>query len=596
MKKVLITFFILAFSLPIIGCKQSRYADFQGSGTAEDKDRPLAFVGNDTITLLQFNRGLNDHGWHRADNLDTMNFKKKVLRDQIVNICARTKAHDYPLVIDQDLKDRLEDHLNSVLRSQLFEEKIKSQINISEEDVKEAYDKNLDKFAVPARANVAHILFSNYRPYLEKKYGIDDSATAEDLDEHARARLNMAMDELKKGRSYEELAREFSDDTVSGLKGGEYGFINKGDAETAFDSVAFSLPIGEISGPVKTKYGYHLVRVLEREEPTHRPLDSNLTDAIRKELESMKTRELATAYFDSLVKTLEITYNEEFIKNMDSTFERDYWVSVIDGKDTVYAWVYYNLENREKARDPRIKIDSLVRRELLQQLSYSWLLIFDAIRNGYDQTPKYEESREDFIYKEKLSKVMSERFSKDYEPSEEECLKYFEEHKDDFVDDSAVSIQQVILENKRTAMEVKRRADSGANFYQVAMEYFPGEEEEIKKMAINLGWITPEEISRDFFNKVFRLDAGEISKPIKTKWGYHIVKVLAKKGVPSFDNVRSEIRKILVKENERKAKERWEERMMDGIEIRVDTQLLSEFIFHKEWLPKPDFSKMFPQY
>jgi parvulin-like peptidyl-prolyl isomerase len=595
MRKLILPLFVLILISLSVGCKREQYANLKGSGSSEDQERPIAIVETDTITLKEFNRGMNDHGWHRQKNPDSMNFKNMVLRDMIVDASARIKAHDYPLVMDTELERRLVEHLNGVLRNQIYLDKIKSQVSIGDEEVQKTYDDNLDQFATPAKAKVAQILFSTYRPYLEHKYGFDESATVEEFDEHARGRLNLVLEELKQGRTFEELAREYSDDTISGLKGGVFGDIVKGDAEPVFDSAAFSLPIGEISEPLHTRFGYHLIKILERSEAGYRPLDSNLADAIRQELENQKTRELAARYFDSLVAVSEITYNEELINSLDSVFDDYDWASIINGSDTVHAWVYYRLENGEKAKDPRIKIDSRIRRELLQQVTQAWILVVEARKNGYDKTPRYEEARRDFIYAEKLNRLMSERFDKDYEPTDVEIEEYYLTHKDEFSEDSAISIQQLIVEDRETALKAKAEIDSGANFYQIALEYFPGEDEEIKKMSINLGWITPEEISEDFFRQLFMLDMNQVSEPIKTAWGYHLVKILGKKGLKPLDNVSVDIRKKLINIHKQDMQEKWEAGIVDGISVKVDKQLLAEFDFHVEWLPKPDLSKMFRQ-
>jgi parvulin-like peptidyl-prolyl isomerase len=221
--------------------------------------------------------------------------------------------------------------------------------------------------------------------------------------------------------------------------------------------------------------------------------------------------------------------------------------------------------------------------------------VVEARKNGYDKTERYEEAERNFIYTEKLNRLMAERHGNGYEPTDEEIEQYYLAHQDEFTEDSAISIQQLIVEDKETALKAKAEIDSGANFYMTALEYFPGEDEEIKKMSINLGWITPDEISRDFFKRIFPLEVDQISEPIKTEWGYHLVKILGKKGLMPLDNVRIDIRKKLIKTREQDMKERWEAGIIDGIKIKVDKQLLAEFVFHKDWLPKPDLSKMFKQ-
>ena len=74
-------------------------------------------------------------------------------------------------------------------------------------------------------------------------------------------------------RDFGELAIQYSDDPGSGVQGGDLGWAGRGRYVLEFDEAAFSLEIGEISQPVQTTFGYHIIEVLERDE--ERPKDEN---------------------------------------------------------------------------------------------------------------------------------------------------------------------------------------------------------------------------------------------------------------------------------------------------------------------------------
>jgi foldase protein PrsA len=68
------------------------------------------------------------------------------------------------------------------------------------------------------------------------------------------------IDRLKKGESFANLAREFSTDKGSGKRGGDLGLFGRGVMVKAFEDAAFKLKKGEISEPVKTEFGYHIIK------------------------------------------------------------------------------------------------------------------------------------------------------------------------------------------------------------------------------------------------------------------------------------------------------------------------------------------------
>jgi len=73
------------------------------------------------------------------------------------------------------------------------------------------------------------------------------------------------------GEDFATLAKQYSDDTGSGSNGGDLGWFVKGAMVAAFEDVAFALPVGQVSEPVKTDFGYHLIEVIEKD--TQRPKD-----------------------------------------------------------------------------------------------------------------------------------------------------------------------------------------------------------------------------------------------------------------------------------------------------------------------------------
>jgi peptidyl-prolyl cis-trans isomerase C len=113
-------------------------------------------------------------------------------------------------------------------------------------------------------------------------------------DAEALAKAQEIRQKLVQGADFADLARTESNDVGSSTKGGDLGFLKHGQTVPSFEDAAFALPDGELSQPVKTSYGYHLIRVEERQptksfEELRAELEKNLAnEATRKFVEGLK--------------------------------------------------------------------------------------------------------------------------------------------------------------------------------------------------------------------------------------------------------------------------------------------------------------------
>jgi peptidyl-prolyl cis-trans isomerase D len=144
---------------------------------------------------------------------------------------------------------------------------VRQSLEVSDDQLKVQYQKNIQDYQVPNRVHVEHILLMTV--------GKTD-AEVDEIKKKAQDILNQA----KKGASFEDLAKKYSEDPGTKDKGGDLGWIIQGQTVAEFEKAAFSLPKGSISDLVKTQYGFHILKIIDKESAHTKPFDE-VKDSIR---------------------------------------------------------------------------------------------------------------------------------------------------------------------------------------------------------------------------------------------------------------------------------------------------------------------------
>lgn len=162
----------------------------------------------------------------------------------------------------------------------LFDPKdYEKQIQITPKETEDYYQNNREKFGQPKQVKVRHILI--------KAEAKETEATAK-----ARKKAESIRDEAVKGKDFAQLAKQYSEDPGTKDRGGDLGYVTRGQLVPEFEQEAFSLKVGEISKVVQTPYGFHILKVDEIREAKVEPL-GKVKDQIAALLRTRKTRELA---------------------------------------------------------------------------------------------------------------------------------------------------------------------------------------------------------------------------------------------------------------------------------------------------------------
>ncbi len=138
--------------------------------------------------------------------------------------------------------------------------KLRASTQISDDTLRAYYNQHIDEYKVENRAHVEHILF--------KTVGKTDAETAE-----IRQKAEDVLKQAKHGANFEDLAKKYSEDDATKPKGGDLGWIVDQQTVPQFQQAAFSVPKGQIPDLVKTQYGFHIIKVLDRESARTRTFE-----------------------------------------------------------------------------------------------------------------------------------------------------------------------------------------------------------------------------------------------------------------------------------------------------------------------------------
>ena len=176
-------------------------------------------------------------------------------------------------------------------------------------DIEQHYRQNLQQFSTPEQVRASHILL--------KTEGKDEAAV--------KARAETILKEAKSGADFAALAKQDSEDEASAKNGGDLDYFSRGRMVKEFEDVAFSLAPGSISDLVKTQFGYHIIKVVDKKPATTRPLDEvrqQIGDQLAYERAQTQVNDLATRLAGGIKRPadLESTAKAQGIPVQESDF------------------------------------------------------------------------------------------------------------------------------------------------------------------------------------------------------------------------------------------------------------------------------------
>jgi peptidyl-prolyl cis-trans isomerase C len=198
--------------------------------------------------------------------------------------------------------DQLRREIEVGMRAEeLFNRRTASLKPPGEKDIQAFYDNNKERFMQPERVRASHILITVNK---------DDTDAVR---AQKRAEAKRILGDLKKGADFADEARKYSN-CPSKDRGGDLGYFERGSMVPEFETVAFALKVGQLSDVVETKFGYHIIKVAEHQQPKEIPFDQSKQN-IEQYLTNQRKQQTISGYLDSLRSVSKIQY-------LDSSFVR----------------------------------------------------------------------------------------------------------------------------------------------------------------------------------------------------------------------------------------------------------------------------------
>ena len=293
-----------------------------------------------------YNRALNYYG------MTAQEFEKEKARELVLKSLESIITAS-ALVSDQEVRDhyRLQQEKIKISYICFDPDKVKENVKASEEELKKYYEQHKEEFREPEKAKVKYIAFdpAHYEKTvevtpaeIEEYYQTESDQYAEpqrvsarqillksdkkEKDEEVYKKAEELAQKLKKGEDFEKLAKKVSEDKATADKGGDMGYFKRGDLVKPLEDAAFALKKGEVSEPVKSPMGWHIIKVEDIKESRIKPLEEvkdSVVAEIRKEKAQQMAEKEAKRAFNRLFKARNL---EEFSRETGLTAqETDYF-------------------------------------------------------------------------------------------------------------------------------------------------------------------------------------------------------------------------------------------------------------------------------
>jgi parvulin-like peptidyl-prolyl isomerase len=554
---------------------------FSGCGTQEQA-QVVARVGDREITVDEMQAQWKQASRLKIQGVSELQRKKelvdKLVGDQVVIMEAYKEGLDNQ--VDND--PALADQKNRIILSILYQKEIADKCEVSESEMRREYERTKEEI------HAAHIL-------------VETEPEAEEI-----------YEDLKGGADFGELAKERSIDPTVGTNQGDLGFFTWGKMVPEFQEAAFAMQEGEISKPVKTTYGWHVIKLIERREKEQPPFEES-KDLIKTKLTNEKREKRVKEYFSQLRKKVDFTLNPDayqlLLSKRDEVppdtlglnrpgdildlerftpAERDLALFTYNsGSITVKAFAD-QFNQMPQAYRPRLQEQDKVI-ETAFGLVVQDLLLDLAQKQNLESSEEFKSQWTGVKEREMGMRMTNQVILKDVGISDQEVESYYNQHIDRFTIQPQVKVREILVQTEEEAKNLLGQLKGGTDFAKLAMD------KTIRTYVKSAGGLLgsfPRTRYPEIFDATQNMKVGNLGGPIKIndrQFGetYSVIKLedRTEGKVQTLDEVKDRVTSLARQEKDRTIFQNWVQNAKSLYKIEIYEDVIQSTIQEPEEEP-----------
>lgn len=563
----------LLFLLPIlITLMVVVVINHQWAYTPEIDKQTLVLVGHQKITAQNLYDALLDK-YQSPARIDTLSQEEKnaVLQSHIETHLILCEAENLQLDKNPLIQKKVKNFRESALINRLIEKNVVDSI-LTEARLRSFYDQ------YGGEIRLRQILISS--PLDKNAFKFSEPLAAED----ANGLSQVLYQKLQAGEDFVEIARQYSQDLKSAAKGGDLGYVRWGRLPKEVQEAAFALDIGEISKPVKSGFGYHILQLLERKKRSF----AQESGTIKYQLAAVYSRTIRNEtekYYFRLAKRYQVKMHRgnftklakatgPFYAPLQTLTDREMQLllaSYAGGQITVADLIEFI---GDKAKNFNWHEENIANwtRELVRKAI--------ALEEARRQKVNVEQEVQWFAKKQMVQYLKQKIVDNQVKISDAEMKRYYDSHSQEFMSPEMLHVREILQDDPYLIGVILKALKKGESFAALAEQYSLRKETAGK--GGDLGFIA-ETRYPVIFEAAQKLKINEISEPVQTKDGQVIIQLLGIRPPEkvSFEQARKKIMIILTRQKKEKRYQAWIQSLRNKYPVQIRSTIISNFFAQK---------------